>query len=239
MTWWFRVIAVSFLALLSWFIIRSDYSRKLEKERTILERQQAIEQERTRIATDMHDDFGASLSRIKFISEKIQFMGPSDEVLKNDLGKISAFSDEMAEKMNEIVWALNQRNDSIEDLVSFSRAYAADYLQDKGVALHFSSSIRVNGPIQGEIRRNVFMVIKEALHNITKHASASTATIEFSEEPGQLKVLIRDDGVGIDFDSIRPFANGLENMKKRMEGVGGQVRLAREAGTVVEIRVPL
>ena len=237
-TWWFRLLGFTILASLGWYLVRSYYKGKLEREKSILERQQAIEQERTRIATDMHDDFGASLSRIKFISEKIQLTHPVDPVIQGDLVKISGFSDEMAEKMNEIVWALNQRYDSLEDLISFSRAYAADYLREKNIALTFRSTIQVNRKLQGELRRNIFMVIKESLHNIGKHSGAKTAGITFREEPGVLIVRIEDDGRGIDFAGIRPFANGLENMRKRMESVGGEIAIYNEAGTVVAIRVP-
>jgi signal transduction histidine kinase len=99
-------------------LVRFYYSRKTEKQRLILEKERAVEKERTRIATDMHDDFGAGLSRIKFISEKIKLKSENESQL-NDLSKISDYSDEMAEKMNEIVWALNERYDSLEDLSKF------------------------------------------------------------------------------------------------------------------------
>jgi signal transduction histidine kinase len=102
-----------------------------------LEKNRAIEKERTRIATDMHDDFGANLSRIKFISEKIKLKSENESQLTKDLTKISDYSDEMAEKMNEIVWALNERYDSLDDLVSFSRAYAAEYLSQHEIQFRF------------------------------------------------------------------------------------------------------
>jgi signal transduction histidine kinase/ligand-binding sensor domain-containing protein len=238
-TWWFRLLSIMLISLLVWYIIRSYYKAKLEKEKNILERKQAIEKERTRIATDMHDDFGANLSRIKFISEKIQVVNQPDEGLKADLVKISAFSDEMAEKMNEIVWALNQRYDSLEDLISFSRAYAADYLQDKNIELKFSASISGNKNLHGELRRNVFMVIKETLHNVIKHANAKLVSIDFTVDANLLKVQIEDDGKGIDLENIRPFANGIENMQKRIESVAGQFSVIRNQGTVITIQVPL
>ena len=237
--WWFILIATLFSAALITYVVQLFYRRRLQQQMMAMEKQQAIEKERTRIATDMHDDFGANLSRIKFISEKMQLLNPQDENLKTDLFKISAYSDEMAEKMNEIVWALNQRYDSLEDLISFSRAYAADYLQDKNIELKFHSIINTNKKIQGEVRRNIFMVIKEALHNVIKHAGAKTVTIEFREQQNKLEVCLRDDGKGIDMDNIRPFANGLENMKKRMESVGGQTAIFKDNGTVIIMQVPL
>jgi signal transduction histidine kinase len=233
-TLWARLIGTAIVSFLAWFIIRTYYLRKLEKQKAISEKQQAVEQERTRIATDMHDDFGASLSRIKFISEKMQISKYGDEHLKNDLIKISAYSDEMAEKMNEIVWALNQRYDSLEDLISFSRAYAADYLQNHNIYLHFRADNIPNKELKGEVRRNIFMVIKESLHNIVKHASATEVWIEFFYR-NNLLITIRDDGKGFEEENIRPFANGLENMKKRMRDIGGNFNVIHEKGTVIQV----
>jgi signal transduction histidine kinase len=236
--WWFILVTIVLGITLIIFSVRWFYKRRLQKQIVELEKQQAIEKERTRIATDMHDDFGANLSRIKFISEKIQATSRPDESLKNDLVKISLYSDEMAEKMNEIVWALNKRYDSLDDLVSFTRAYAADYLQDKNIRLVFNSGTIVNKKIHGEVRRNIFMVIKEALHNVVKHAGASVVTIEFKEQD-ILMVSIGDNGKGIDLQHIRPFANGIDNMKKRMDSIGGQIQFSGDGGTLIIMQVPV
>ncbi len=237
-TWWFKLIAFAAIALLVGYLITSYYSRKLEKQKAELEKQKAVEQERTRISTDMHDDFGASLSRIKFLSEKLQLHSPGHLSEKNDLEKISLYSDEMAEKMNEIVWALNQRYDSYGDLVSFCRSYASEYLQDKNIKLHFSSGELSEKKIQGEVRRNIFLVIKEALHNIVKHARATEVSISFTHTK-DLTVTIHDNGKGIDMANLRPFANGLENMKKRMADVQGSFYIENKAGTQISINAPV
>lgn len=237
----FRIAVVLLISLLLWQIIRAYYRRRLEKEKNLLEKQQAIEKERTRIATDMHDDFGASLSRIKFLSEKLQLFAPADPAEKNDLEKISLYSDEMAEKMNEIVWALNQRYDSLGDLVSFCRSYASEYLQDKNIKLTFAEDAQGEEKIQGEVRRNIFLVIKEALRNIVKHAGATEVIIRFSRnnDKKELTVSIADNGKGIDLTNIRPFANGLENMKKRMADINGQILIESNNGTDISITVPV
>jgi signal transduction histidine kinase/ligand-binding sensor domain-containing protein len=237
-TWWFKLVVIVAVALLVWYLITSYYSRKLQQQRAGLEKQKAVEQERTRISTDMHDDFGASLSRIKFLSEKLQLYNPDNPAEKTDLEKISLYSDEMAEKMNEIVWALNQRYDSLGDLVSFCRSYASEYLQDKSIKLHFSTGEVSEKKIQGEIRRNIFLVIKEALHNVVKHARATEVTLSFSQAK-QLQVIIHDNGKGIDTENIRPFANGLENMKKRIADIHGQLQIENKDGTRISIQVPV
>lgn len=235
-TWWFITVAIIILLGSIYLITRFYYNQQIRKKEAELEKQRLIAQERTRIATDMHDDFGANLSRIKFLSEKLQLNKPGDESLGKDLHKISIYSDEMAEKMNEIVWALNQRYDSLEDLVSFSRAWASEYLQDKNIKLNFFSDTIKDRKIQGEVRRNIFLIIKEALHNAVKHAGASAITIHF-EDDEKLKVTIADNGKGINFSAIRPFANGLENMKKRMETIGGELLISNNNGTQIEITV--
>jgi signal transduction histidine kinase len=236
--WWFMLLSAGAAIAFILYGVQRFYKRRFQKKLILLEKQQAVEKERTRIATDMHDDFGATLNRIKFISEKIQALHTQDENINIDLGKISAYSDEMAEKMNEIVWALNQRNDSAGDLISFCRHYAADYLQDKNIKLIFLAGNITNKIIEGELRRNIFLVVKEALFNVVKHAGASAVTIEFKEQ-GMLMVTIKDDGIGIDKNNIRPFANGINNMTKRIESIGGSINICSTNGTVITIGVPL
>jgi signal transduction histidine kinase/streptogramin lyase len=237
-TWWFILLVITGAAFLTWYLIKSYYSRKLEQQRSFLEKQQAVETERTRIATDMHDDFGASLSRIKFLSEKIKIQDQEKEMLNNDLNKISDYSDEMAEKMNEIVWALNQKYDSLGDLVAFCRAYASDYLSAYDIQLYFTDNNLPDIKIQGEIRRNIFLVMKESLHNIIKHAGASEVSIAFGLNNG-LSLQIKDNGRGINMDNIRPFANGLQNMKKRIASIQGIIVFENTDGTVISIIVPV
>src|SRR6185437_205170 len=97
-------------------------------------KKRAVEKERTRIATDMHDDLGAGLSRIKFLSETIHLKKQMGQPVKEeDLGNIGRFANEMIDKMGEIVWALNEKNDSLSDLLSYTRSYAVDYLLSNGI----------------------------------------------------------------------------------------------------------
>ncbi|MFZ4058967.1 MAG: ligand-binding sensor domain-containing protein [Ferruginibacter sp.] len=239
-SWWFYVLVVVLLLSIIALVIRNYYTVKLKKQQLIAEKERAIEKERTRIATDMHDDFGANLSRIKFLSEKIQLNRNQDENLLKDLHKISGYSDEMAEKMGEIVWALNERYDSLEDLVSFSRAYASEYLQHENIKIEFDNNIPANRKINGETRRNIFLVIKESLHNIIKHAAANHVQLSFHQVNAHLlEVHIQDNGKGINFDQIRPFANGLVNMKKRMQSIGGDCTIHQQNGTLVLLKVPI
>src|SRR4030095_255426 len=128
-SWWLRIGVLLLLGLIVTLLIRSYYKRKLEKQKMEFEKQKAVELERTRIATDMHDDLGAGLSSIRFLSEKVKRNSFSD-VTKDDIDKMQFHSNELLEKMNEIIWAMNERNDSLEDLLFYTRYYIQEYCEE-------------------------------------------------------------------------------------------------------------
>jgi ligand-binding sensor domain-containing protein len=238
-TRWF--LGIEFLSILGVITIffRLYYRNKLHKQMIGLEKKQAIEKERTRIATDMHDDMGAGLSRIKVLSERIKFENQKGIIDPAHLQKISSYSEEMMEKMGEIVWALNQRNDSVDDLLGYTRAYATDYLTTHDIRCIFHAPTEHPEIFaSGEMRRNIFLSVKEVLHNVVKHAEASTVdiTITISKD---LCILIHDNGKGINLENTRRFGNGLNNIKKRMVEIGGFVKFKNENGTSVLLQVSL
>jgi signal transduction histidine kinase/ligand-binding sensor domain-containing protein len=238
-TWWFRLAFALLVAALSVIGVRIYYLRKLEKQRIVLERKQAIEKERTRIATDMHDDLGAGLSRIKFLSETIGIKKQKQQPIEEDISKIREYSHEMIDKMGEIVWALNEKNDSLSDLLSYTRSYAAEYLSQNGIQCTVSLPEQLPSSfVSGEFRRNIFLAVKEILHNVVKHAQANHVVITLYVDKS-LVVCIRDDGIGFDIVNIRPYSNGLINIKKRMKDMGGTMNMQNDKGTVVNLEVPL
>jgi signal transduction histidine kinase len=211
----------------------------LHKQLIGLEKKQAIEKERTRIATDMHDDMGAGLSRIKVLSETIKFENLKGIIDPAHLQKISSYSEEMMEKMGEIVWALNQRNDSVDDLLGYTRAYATDYMTSHNI--HCAFHAPAEHPeifASGEMRRNIFLSVKEILYNVVKHAEANSVDIAVTLTR-DLCIRIHDNGKGINMDSIRKFGNGLNNVRKRMVEIGGSAQFKNENGTTVILQVPL
>jgi len=238
-TWWFVCIefATAFFLIITFF--RLYYRNKLQKQLIVLEKKQAVEKERTRIATDMHDDMGAGLSRIKILSETIKFENQKGIVDPSHLLKISAYSEEMMDKMGEIVWALNQRNDSMNDLLGYTRAYAVDYLTSHNIHCVFHAP--TEHPeifVSGEARRNIFLSVKEALHNVVKHSQADDVEITITTS-NELLILIHDNGKGINMDKTRRFGNGLNNITKRMTEIGGVAQFRNENGTAVLLRVSL
>jgi signal transduction histidine kinase len=238
-TWWFRVTLVLAAGGLILLLIRYYIRSKLEIERTRLEKKRAIEKERTRIATDMHDDLGAGLSRIKFLSETIYLKKEMGRPVQDDIRTIGRYAGEMIDKMGEIVWALNEKNDSLNDLLSYTRSYAAEYLMQSGLQCFVESP--GEAPccmLSGEFRRNVYLTIKEALHNIVKHAQARKVVLRMVID-GHLIITIEDDGVGLDPDRARPFGNGLHNMQQRIRDIGGHLLINGNAGTRIYLSVPL
>jgi signal transduction histidine kinase len=137
------------------------------------------------------------------------------------------------------VWALNEKNDSIGSLVAYTRLYAAEYLAQNGIAGNVQTP--ENFPdvfVTGEVRRNIFLTVKEALHNVVKHANADTVVMNVSLG-NNIMITISDNGIGIDRDNIRPFSNGITNMQKRIHEIGGTLEIKNSNGTSVCIEVPI
>ena len=235
----FKALVLVIMILGGWLLSRAYFSYKLGKQKREFERQQLIEKERTRIATDMHDDLGAGLSRIKFLSQSILNKKLKDEIIKTELEKITSFSDEMSEKMGEIVWALNEKNDTLADLIAYTRSYAVEYLANHNIQCDAKTPFNLPGNfITGETRRNIFLSVKECLHNIVKHSGANRVCFSV-ELDGQMKIIIHDNGKGIDLDHRRAFSNGIDNINKRMKEINGEVKFFNDQGTRVSLSIPL
>ncbi len=244
-TVWCRIGFFAALTGIAVWSIRSYIRRRLEIQRIALEGQQAVEKERTRIATDMHDDLGSGLSRIKFLSETIGIKKQQQLPFEDEITGIRDYSHEMIDKMGEIVWALNEKNDSLNDLMSYTRSYAVEYLLQAGICCKVEEPDDIPSRfVSGEFRRNVYLTIKEALHNVVKHARAEQVCIRV-EIRQLLTIVIQDDGIGFDKNNIRPFSNGLQNMHKRIKDIGGTLQIlpasetAGTTGTTVRLSVPL
>lgn len=238
-TWWF--LSIEFLSAFAVITIffRLYYRNKLHKQLIGLEKKRAIDKERTRIATDMHDDMGAGLSRIKVLSETIKFENQKGILDPAHLQKISSYSEEMMDKMGEIVWALNQQNDSMNDLLGYTRAYAVDYLTTHDIHCNFQAPLEHPEIFaSGEMRRNIFLSVKEVLHNVVKHSGATSVDIAITINK-DLSILIHDNGKGINLEKLRRFGNGLNNIKKRMVEIGGSAKFKNENGTSVVLQVSL
>ena len=237
-TWWFRLVAVLCVMLILALVLRGYYQRKLRRQQVLLEKQNAVQKERTRIAHDMHDDLGAGLSTIRFLSEKLR-RNIFSQVSREDIDKMQSTSNELIDKMNEIIWTMNEKNDSLEDLLLYVRSYAMEYCNDNNLECSIDMPEQVPMHfVSGEMRRNIFLTVKESLHNIVKHACAKNVEIAM-EISGSLNIVIHDNGKGFEKGQRSREGNGLRNMQDRIRSVGGTLSIQNEIGTTVRLKIPI
>ena len=187
----------------------------------------------------MHDDLGAGLSRIKFLSETIGIKKQKHEPIEDEISSIRDYSHDMIDKMGEIVWALNEKNDSLIDLLAYTRAYAVEYLTQNGIRVTVQTTEEFPPAfVTGEFRRNIYLAVKEALHNVVKHAGAEHVFITF-DVTRELHITIKDDGCGFQTNNAKPYSNGLINMRKRMQELGGSFEIINMNGTNISLSAPL
>jgi signal transduction histidine kinase len=238
-TWWFRIGLALLVIFFSIQITREYVQRKLEKQKLMMEKQQAVERERTRIATDMHDDLGAGLTRIKFLSENIADTISLDPGERQELEKLKSSSNELVEKMSEIIWAMNEKNNTLADMVFYLRSYAVDYCFENNLSCEFEVPVSIPSQIiSGQMRRNIFLVMKESLHNVVKHAVAKKVSIRITTGKS-ITLTISDDGKGFSNLHKQPPGNGLLNMQTRAKALNGTIKLENHGGTSVMLDIPL
>ena len=236
-TGWFKIISGLLIIGFIIIIVRFYYRRKLEKQRNILEKQQAVEEERKRIAADMHDDLGAGLTNIKYITEHILEKTESGETVKSELEKLKNFSSELVESMGEIIWAVSEKNNLLSNTLYYLRSYAINYCEENDLDCNFEIPDNFKDRIvSGNIRRNIFLLLKESLHNIVKHAGAKNITI-YTTVTEKLKLVIKDDGRGFSNNGDTK-GNGLINMKKRVQELNGSISFENYNGAAVIIHLP-
>jgi signal transduction histidine kinase len=214
---------------------------KIDNERKDFEKQLAViavkNDERNRIAADMHDELGSGVTAIRMMSEivKAKMQGqPFPEI-----EKISNSANEVLDKMNAIVWTMNSSNDSLESLIAYIRSHAMEFFENTSIdcCVHVPSDIPAK-EISGEKRSNIFLSVKETLNNVMKHSHADSVTININIDK-ELKIEIHDNGKGIDMEKVKRFGNGVGNMKKRMEHIGGKFCMQQNHGTTVIFSIKL
>jgi signal transduction histidine kinase len=205
-----------------------------------LDRQLMLERERTRISQDMHDDVGASLTRISMMSDLINNMTGIREDARQWLGQISVTSREVTEEMDQIIWALNPKNDNLEGLASYIRRFAFEYLEPAPIECVFDFPEEMpDRELSVEVRRNIYLVSREAFHNVVKHSGATKVRVSLVLNDHGFRILIKDNGNGFEIDKLDFKGNGLVNMKKRMNDIGGEIVIRSSAGEGTEILIDL
>ncbi len=207
-----------------------------EKQLAILSAQQ---DERNRISADMHDELGSGATHIKLMSDIIKAK-MKDDVLP-EIDKISNSANELIDKMDTLIWTMKSENDSIVSLVTYIRFYALEFFEITSIECRVQTpSIFPTIEISGGKRRNLFLAVKETLNNVLKHSKASQVLISF-DIGDKLLITITDNGVGIDFNNLRQFGSGLNNIRKRIESIEGTYKIennqAGGARTIFEIKL--
>jgi signal transduction histidine kinase len=230
-------VAVS-CASLAWVaLLRSRVKAQTEIIRHRTQREAALE-ERTRIARDLHDELGSSLTQIALLSGRPEAHRTAD--LPGNLRKIAATAGEMAQSLDEIVWAVNPQHDTLEGLIEYLSQYADDFLQD--TSIHSRLKVPAELPrrtLLAEIRHELFLAYKEALNNVVKHASATEIQIDMTVEPAQFQIRIADNGIGFEPAAVNASGSGLKNMRHRLAEVGGRFELCTKVGEGTAIRLTL
>jgi signal transduction histidine kinase/ligand-binding sensor domain-containing protein len=229
--WFIGLAAVASVGVAA-AIYRARVSRLLELERV-----------RTRIATDLHDDVGSSLSQIAVLSQYASRQAArGGEEAKGSLARITELSGSVVDAMSDVVWSINPARDRMSDLVHRMRRFAVDLLSETEVNLTLDlPADDADEPMAPEVRRQVFLVFKEALHNAARHARASAVRVSFRRERDSLVLVIADDGRGIAASPSGSTGLGLANMRRRAVAIGGTLDVGpgSSGGTEVRLRIPV
>lgn len=244
--WWQRGWIVGLVALTAVGLV-ATLAVTLERLRTrkqirAMEREQAVTAERVRIAQDLHDELGAKVTEIVLLGELAKTVQGDPEEKKSQVESIVGELRQLHASLDEVVWSINPRHDSLTDLVDFISEHAERFTRHAPAELHMEVSKNLPSVALSSVTRHHFLLaVKEALHNAVRHANAKTIRLWFGVEQGnQFVVRVSDDGCGI-AEPMGPSGDGLQNMRARLEGIGGmtEIHSAPGQGTEIVFRLPL
>jgi signal transduction histidine kinase len=249
-TWWFLGGAALGTVVTGFGGTRMVVRRRLQQRLRRLEQDRMLEQERTRIAQDLHDIMGARLCRISFLSEHVRRSETVPGELREQIGSLSDDSREVLRSLDEIVWAVNPEKDTLEHLVSYIAQYAQDYFRKTGIELDLEIPSRLSiQPLTSQSRHHLFLAVHEALTNILKHSGATHTKVTMTCHDADFEIAVWDNGTGFDplsgdfnsANSAAGFGNGFGNMRRRLSELGGrfQVESKPGGGTTVRFAFPL
>jgi len=241
-TWWFRTSAAAGLIVLIAGTVYLFATQRLQRQLAVLRQQEALEKERARIARDLHDQLGANLTQVGLLGEMVGEDRNQPEEVAAHAEQICQTARTTSDALDEIVWAANPSNDTLEGLVTYACKYAQEYLALAG--LRYRLEVPPDLPainLPPDLRHNVFLAFKESVNNVVKHARAAEARIRLRLNASQFVLEVEDDGKGPAEAATKTGRNGLRNMRKRMEDVGGRFEInpGAERGTVVRLTAPL
>ena len=228
--WWFLATVSIALSLLIHGFYRYRLSQLL-----------AVERIRTRIATDLHDDVGSGLSQVAILSEVVRRrIGESDPEINAPLSRIGVISRELVDSMSDIVWSINPAKDNLYFLTQRMREFASEAFMARDILLEFrASESDLQICIGAEVRRQVFLIFKESVHNVIRHANCTHVEIAIRVDGSRLVLQVRDNGLG--FDPLAAVnGHGLASMRERARRLAGMLDVTADGGsTSVILEVPL
>jgi ligand-binding sensor domain-containing protein/signal transduction histidine kinase len=238
LTWWFKSIIIFVSLALLFFVVRFIYMVQLRKQKTLLEKKLAVQYERQRISAEMHDDIGAGLSGIKLMTEMAKKKSKDGESI-SEMEKIYQSVGDVSSKMKEVIWSLNTENDSLANLVSYLQRQARLMMENYPGDFNMTMPDKMpDVKISGEVRRHIYLAVKEALHNIIKHSGADKVQVTITCD-NKIRIIVSDNGKGMSMDQNDNTGNGLKNMRVRMQQAGGDFFIKNAEGLTLTFEIPL
>ena len=238
------VLVLTALFILTWRFYRQKQQLHLRTIEALQTQQENVRlkatlegqlNERQRIGQEMHDDMGSGLTSLLFLSRTLPAEAAAHTVVK-----MQNIAEQLIRKMNEIIWTLNHEQDTLDSLVAYIRSNMAETLEHAGIDFRCQVSEPVAAlPLSQEFRRNIYLIVKEAVHNIVRHAGASAAAISIGVVDHQLGITVSDNGRGIDPSAGNRFGNGMKNMRRRAEQIGATLELVSRPGVYISVWAPL
>ena len=217
-------------------------TQRLQRQVAALQQKEALEKERARIARDIHDQVGANLTQLSLLGELVESDKNDPKEVADHARHIEQTALETTRALDEIVWTVNPSNDTLDGLINYVCKYAQEYLALAQLRYRLEVPPQLpNISISPELRHNVFLAAKEAVNNVVKHSQAKAAWLRLRLEPGRFTLEIEDNGCGLSPGAADKGRNGLRNMRKRLEDVGGEfvIGTGAEGGTRVSLTAPL
>jgi signal transduction histidine kinase len=241
-TWWFNSLLAAAVLVAVGATVRLVERRKYQQRLRRVEQESALERERSRIAQDLHDDLGSSLTRISLLSELVRADKDNPAQVEVHAGKLSQSASQTVRALEEIVWAVRPGSDTLQSLVDYITHFAGEIFEGSPARCRLDVPDELPArTLPPDLRHNIFLIVKETLTNTLKHAGATEVHLQIKAAPKTLEIIITDNGRGFDPGAAAAAGkrNGLANMQRRAQAVGGRLALTSSpgAGTRMEFSV--
>jgi signal transduction histidine kinase len=243
-TWWFITLAATVVLVSVSATVRGVEKNKYQHQLQLAEQASALERERARIAQDLHDDLGSSLTRISLLSGLIRADRHHPGQVETHAAKLMQSADQTVRALEEIVWAVRPGSDSLQSLVDYIAHFASELFEGTATRCRLDLPHDLPArPLPPDVRHNIFLIVKEALTNTLKHAAANEVNVQAKVVSSSLEIVVHDDGKGLmsPAPKVEGKRHGLENMRRRAADIGGKLdaQFSPGKGTRIRLTVPL